>query len=90
MAAGESPQDRSTDSQQMPRVEASRSGAIPIGSRVSSQLEALQQRSLNGGREDVERLGKWAALAEQETNLLRRRLRKQQHDFATLFRRSLA
>jgi len=72
-------------SQQMPRVDPSQSAAIPIGTRISSQLDALQKRALNGSQEDVERLGKWAALAEQETQLLRRRLRKQQYDFATLF-----
>ncbi|MCY3019872.1 MAG: GGDEF domain-containing protein [Planctomycetota bacterium] len=43
------------------------------------------QRATNGNQEDIQRLGKWSALMEQEAQVLRRRLRKQQHDFSTLF-----
>jgi len=50
-----------------------------------SQLQALCDRATRGASEDIQRLGKWAALVEQEAQFLRRRLRKQQHDFATLF-----
>jgi len=57
--------------------------ALP--STVSPQLDALCQRALAGTGEDVQRLVRWSALVEQEGQLLRRRLRKQQHDFATLF-----
>jgi hypothetical protein len=72
-------------SQEVSALDASRSNVLSMAARVSAQLEALQERARTGSPEDVERLGKWAALAEQESNLLRRRLRKQQHDFATFF-----
>lgn len=57
-------------------------GASP--GQPSPQLEALCQRAVGGSADDVQRLGKWAALIEQEAQLLRRRLRKQEHDFFTL------
>ncbi|HEY3323851.1 MAG TPA: sensor domain-containing diguanylate cyclase [Planctomycetota bacterium] len=50
----------------------------------STQLQALSQRALAGSAADVQKLVQWAGLAEQETHLQRRRLRKQQHDFSTL------
>ena len=59
--------------------------AIPSQAQMSAQLDALCQKATQGGVEDIERLAKWSALVEQESLLLRRRLRKQQHDFATLF-----
>jgi len=51
---------------------------------ASPQLDALCQRAVRGAVEDVQRLAKWSALVEQEAQLLRRRLRKQHHDFTTL------
>jgi diguanylate cyclase (GGDEF)-like protein len=52
---------------------------------MSAQLDALCQKAALGEPDDIQRLAKWSALVEQESLLLRRRLRKQQHDFATLF-----
>jgi diguanylate cyclase (GGDEF)-like protein len=52
---------------------------------TSPQLNALCERAASGALDDIKRLAKWASLVEQEAQMLRRRLRKQQHDFATLF-----
>jgi diguanylate cyclase (GGDEF)-like protein len=49
------------------------------------QLEVLSQRALSGTPEDIQRLTSWSSLLEKEAQVLRRRLRKQQHDFVTLF-----
>jgi diguanylate cyclase (GGDEF)-like protein len=59
--------------------------AIDSRANTSPQLNALYQRAAGGAEEDVGRLAKWAALVESEAQILRRRLRKQQHDFMTLF-----
>lgn len=61
---------------------------VPLGGtrlNTSPQLTSLLERAASGEPEEVKRLGKWAALVEQEAQMLRRRLRKQQHDFVTLF-----
>ena len=63
----------------------SRLSAVPASARASPQLNALCQRAANGAVEDVKRLAKWSSLMEHEAQMLRHRLRKQQHDFATLF-----
>ncbi|MGD0092877.1 MAG: GGDEF domain-containing protein [Planctomycetota bacterium] len=44
----------------------------------------MYQRAEDGAPEDLKRLRDWAALVEQEAQLLRRRSLKQQHDFNTL------
>lgn len=59
--------------------------AIPASARFSPQLNALCQRAATGAVEDIKRLAKWSSLVENEAEMLRWRLRKQQHDFATLF-----
>jgi len=57
----------------------------PDGSlNASRQLTVLCQRAESGQIEDLKRLARWAALLEYEAQLLRRRTRKQQHDFNTL------
>jgi diguanylate cyclase (GGDEF)-like protein len=71
-----------------PATSSSRSGrsaSLPASLRVSPQLNALCQRAATGASEDIKRLAQWSALVEHEAEILRKRLRKQQHDFATLF-----
>jgi diguanylate cyclase (GGDEF)-like protein len=62
-----------------------RQSTLPSSARVSPQLNALCQRAATGAVEDIKRLAQWSALVEHEAEVLRKRLRKQQHDFATLF-----
>ncbi|HYG78355.1 MAG TPA: GGDEF domain-containing protein [Planctomycetota bacterium] len=59
--------------------------SLDAGTALSVQLAALTQRALTGNPDDINRLARWSGLVEQEATLLRRRLRKQQHDFSTLF-----
>lgn len=69
-----------------PRVDSGSWEALAAGlaPNASPQLQTLWQRAEGGGVEDIHRLAKWAALLEHEAQLLRRRTRKQQHDFNTL------
>lgn len=59
--------------------------AAPQGPQLSADLAALCQNAILGGRDEVGKLTSWAAQSEVETLNLRRRLRKQEHDFSTLF-----
>ena len=69
-----------------PRVGSNSRLAVPASARAASpQLNALCQRAATGAVEDIKRLAKWSALVDHEAQMLRGRLRKQQHDFATLF-----
>ena len=68
-----------------PATRSGRSGSLPASLRVSPQLNALCQRAATGASDDIKRLAQWSALVEHEAEILRKRLRKQQHDFATLF-----
>jgi diguanylate cyclase (GGDEF)-like protein len=61
------------------------SSRATVRAATSPQLNALCERAASGAVEDVKRLAKWASLVETEAQMLRRRLRKQQHDFVTLF-----
>ncbi len=67
------------------KARSGRSSSLPASLRVSPQLNALCQRAATGASEDIKRLAQWSALVEHEAEILRKRLRKQQHDFATLF-----
>lgn len=60
-------------------------GAIPDSSKLSNQTERLFQRAKSGKEADVRTLADWANINEAENEQLRSRLRKQQHDFASLF-----
>lgn len=51
----------------------------------SEELQKLCQRAASGSAEEFQRLTQWAVQSEGETLALRRRLRKQEHDFSTLF-----
>ena len=70
----------------MPRLNSGSWEALTAGGSLnaSPQLQALCQRAERGDAEDIQRLAKWSALLEHEAQLLRRRSRKQQHDFNTL------
>ena len=59
--------------------------AIPEMNKPSEQSERLLQRALSGDSADVRALADWANVNEAENVLLRYRLRKQQHEFASLF-----
>ncbi|MCW8130240.1 MAG: GGDEF domain-containing protein [Planctomycetota bacterium] len=48
-------------------------------------MNTLVQKAFLGGKDEVKGLADWAMQAESETLSLRRRLRKQEHDFSTLF-----
>ena len=48
-------------------------------------LQALCVKAADGSAEGIQQLADWAKQAEAETLGLRRRLRKQEHDFSTLF-----
>jgi diguanylate cyclase (GGDEF)-like protein len=52
---------------------------------VSAELNALCRSLDSGGAAAVSRLREWAIRQDWEAKGLRRRLRKQEHDFATLF-----
>ncbi len=58
---------------------------IPDTNRGSAECERLYQRALSGGPGEARALADWANVHEAENVLLRHRLRKQQHDFASLF-----
>ncbi len=59
--------------------------AIPDASKLSAQTDRYYQRALVGGPADLRALAEWAGVHEAENELLRTRVRKQQHDFASLF-----
>lgn len=60
-------------------------GGAAAGSQPSAELANLCQSAVLGGRDEVAKLAQWATATEAETLNLRRRLRKQEHDFSTLF-----
>ncbi len=59
--------------------------AIPDVSKFSDQTERLYQSANAGGAPEIKALATWANVTETENEQLRVRLRKQTHDFASLF-----
>ena len=59
--------------------------AIPNATEYSAPTERLFQRAISGGHAEVKALADWCNVYEAENDQLRSRLRRQQHDFASLF-----
>ena len=62
-----------------------RLATVPEGSKYSAHTDALLHIAKTGKAADIEKLADWANLLETENDLVRVRLKKQQHDFASLF-----
>ena len=59
--------------------------AIPDAAKYTAQTERLYQRAHAGSQGELKSLADWANVHEVENEQLRSRLRRQQHDFASLF-----